>query len=211
MKMQNEQLVRDDFVLSFLLGDDSELAMHKVLHWAYGNNAGHAYAGFLKMGRGFLWGPLAVDSDENVIDGDALLKQIADGKHFDLGMAYATPGRFPLCDLPAELRESLLQSVNEYQPKREVNLLIRRADGSHGLFIGRYGRAGLLFATPAEVYEAGQNGMSPREFYNATKCSRKTFSILNKRLRLLIVRAAVFVLEPLFRTRPKTRSTVNQT
>ena len=171
--MEKEQLVRDDLVLPFYLGDDSELAMHKVLHWAYGNNAGHAYAGFLKMGRGFLWGPLAVDSDENVLDGDALVKQIVDGEHFDLGMAYSTPERFPLGALPTDLRELLLKSVNEYDPKQEVNLLLRRADGSHGPFIGCYGRGGFLFATPAEIYEAGRKGMSPLDFYHATKASRK--------------------------------------
>jgi hypothetical protein len=141
INMERQQLVPNDLIVPFLLGDDSDLAKCEALHWAYGNSAGWAYAGFLEMGWGFLWGPLATDSDENMLDGDALVKQITDGKRFDLGMAYGTPERFPLVALPPDLCESLVNSVNEYDPKREVNLFLRRADGSHGLFVGRFGRA----------------------------------------------------------------------
>jgi hypothetical protein len=74
---------------------------------------------------------------------------------------YAYPREFPLSTLPADLREMILASVKGYDPKREINLLFRRADGRWGFFIGRFCQGGFMDLTPAEFHEASQKGMSP--------------------------------------------------
>jgi hypothetical protein len=166
---REKQLVGDKIVLPFLFGDDSKAAENGACWWAYGNNAGAAYAAFLAHGRGLLWGPLAVDLDGNQLDHSALTAAAAAGKGFELLMAYLRPDDYLLSTLPADLREKILASVKEYEPKREINLLCRRADGSVGFFIGRFGLGGFMCATPAEFHEARQKGMSPAEFYDANR------------------------------------------
>src|SRR5262252_6323194 len=45
-KIKPEQLVGDEMVLPYFLGDDSEEAAQRAFWWAYGNNAGAAYSYF---------------------------------------------------------------------------------------------------------------------------------------------------------------------
>ena len=172
-KLNQEQLVGDEMVLPYFLGDDSEEAEQRACWWAYGNNAGTAYSDFLDLGRGFLWGPLPTDLDGNPLDHSALTTAVAAGQGFKLLMVYSRLEElfkdFFLSTLPADLREMILASVKEYEPKCEINLLFRRADGQWGSFIGRFGQGGFMRATPAEFYEASQKGMSLAEFCNAKR------------------------------------------
>ena len=172
-KIKPEQLVGDEMVLPYFLGDDSEEAAQRAFWWAYGNNAGAAYSYFLDFGRGFLWGPIPTDLDDNLLDHSALTTAVAAGQGVKLLMGYTTLEElfkdfFPFT-LPADLREMILASVKKYDPKCEINLLFRRADGQWGSFIGRFGQGGFMRATPAEFYEASQKGMSLAEFYNAQR------------------------------------------
>jgi hypothetical protein len=135
----------------------------------YGNNAGDAYAYFLELGRGLLYGPLARDLDGNPLNRKDLAAAAAAGNGFDLFMIYCRPDECSLSNLPAELLEMISVNVKKYDPTREINVLFAQADGSLGFFLGRFGQAGFMCATPAEFHEARQKGMSPAEFYDANR------------------------------------------
>ena len=170
---ERNRFVEDELVLPYLVGDDSERAHSSAMWWAYGNNAGFAYWAYQKIGRGLLWGPVPLDSSGNRLTFSAALNAIESGEPFELPMAYSKLADFLDSTVPHDLSEVIRRAVEEYQPKTEVNLLLRRAEGSWGVFSGRFGAGGFMCATPAEFYEAGQKGMSPAEFYNAMKQKRQ--------------------------------------
>ena len=55
--MENNAQI-DRLIVRFLLGDNSEAAIRAVAAAAYEREAGTAYAGYLRLGRGALLGPL---------------------------------------------------------------------------------------------------------------------------------------------------------
>jgi hypothetical protein len=168
-----EQLVSDEVVLPYLLGDDCEAAKGWACWWAYGNNAGNAYGAFLNHGRGFLWGPVAADSEGYEMDHDAWTAAVSAGEPFELLMVYSRPEDYPLSTLPADLTKKVCESVGDYDPKREINLLFKAAGGRRGwgFFCGRFGRGGFMDATPVGFYEARE--LSPAEFRSTIKQKRQ--------------------------------------
>jgi hypothetical protein len=169
MERKKEKRATDELVLQFLLGDDSEEAQQRACLWAYMNHAGTAYSAYLAVGRGVLCGPAPTDLDGNPLDPHALRKAITSRQGFMLPMVYSSAEDLSKSTLPSDLREMIRVNVKDYQPKNEINLLFMRADGSLGFFIGRLGQGGFMNATPEELHEAEQKGMSPVEFYTANR------------------------------------------
>jgi hypothetical protein len=93
-------------------------------------------------------------------------------------MTYAKPEAFSA--IPPKGYEMLLKSVEEYEPKREINLYLRRANGS-GILCGRIGQLGWMGPTPAEFYEAALRGLSPAQFYYANR--ERIITELSRKLR----------------------------
>jgi len=114
-----------------------------------------------------------VDLDGNELDHNALTTAIASGRGFELLMVYSRLEElskdFFLSGLSADLREMILASVKEYEPKREINLLLRRPDGSLRSFVGSFCAWRIHVRYPAEFHAANQKGMSPADFYNANR------------------------------------------
>jgi hypothetical protein len=84
-------------------------------------------------------------------------------------MAYAIPENLPLQDMHPDLRRMIIDSVEGYNPRREVNVWFRLAEGSLGSFIGRVGQAGLMVPTPEEYYKGKLSGLGPAEYYEANR------------------------------------------
>jgi hypothetical protein len=158
------------FALPYVLGeDDSELAQQKALLWVYSNWAGIAYQHYLRVGRGILFGPIPMDTAENPLSREQLITTAATGMIFHLAMAYARREVLPPPDAPLELQSMILDSVKEYDPTKEVNVLFRRSCGSVAFFIGRFGRLGLMGPSPAEYYQGMLRGLSPAEYYEVNR------------------------------------------
>ena len=87
-----------------------------------------------------------MDLDGNQLDHQALSAAIRAGNPFMLLMVYRKPKDFALSTLAPGLAEMILKSVEDYEPKREINIFFRRADGTCGFFHGRFGRGGFMDA-----------------------------------------------------------------
>jgi hypothetical protein len=114
---EENRIVEDELVLPYLFGDDSETAHFKANWWAYGNNAGFAYWGYLTVGRGLLWGPVPLDSCGNQLTPNPALNAIEFREPFQLPMAYSKLKDFLDSTVPHDLSEVLHRAVVQYQPE----------------------------------------------------------------------------------------------
>ncbi len=154
-----------ELVVPFLLGGDSDEALHDAALWMYMHHAATAYACYLEQGRGVLVGRLGADEHGGELDSAQLKATIQARKECGLSVGYIEPTEPYFWDeIPASIRDSMMEAMKTYDPEQEVLILLMR-DGEWAL-IGSYCRGSGFETSPRVICTrwqgGGQGGLSKR-------------------------------------------------
>jgi hypothetical protein len=156
-----EPVIEVDEILPFLTGDDSQEALDSASRWMYANFAGFAYGEYLSRGRGFLMSPFARDRNGIVLSPDAVSSALTAGEPIQLICSYIAINEeaFKTIIPEDDIRDAILPSVESYDPKREIGILLLRT-GNPFKFLPAVAH---LDVSPVRLYEAALESRGCRE------------------------------------------------